>query len=572
MGNRSYLLVEQETEYCVLLEANNDLPLLWVAMAERAHFDDLQAQPGPSLQLMDGPSYGVDIAIMDALVNLARRRPLVLRWLGDAAATVLDQFAQLLESQQASRLRLDLAEFVQAHTDVAEAQAALRMAADALDTDPAKSPGSTRRPKLVKWLMDGFGLSGVTEHEPRFGLALAGSMDDDSEPWRRDPPRARRLAADRLWWSNTDAQISADGRVIVIARKNDHHLDTPLIWNRDQASSRPMPIPDAIESLYLRFLSTDGRLAYGDCVTFPGPAPALFRYDGHALELFPQDPTQTVLNYGCSGDGSVLTGVRFQEESRWLSRRAFRQEPDAPMVDICPPDIASEASHISPDGKFIAGTYKAGPHDPAPDRAFVWDAQDGLHDIGVEFFDIEWIAISPDGQRGVLRVMYVRGGEFSWFFWNRGQPLQRIEDDSGVPLKYLHVSADVDALLGTVGNKHGIRVWFPGGEVRAVDTSATNSELSPLYIANGGREIVVTVAVENERCISQLLVWSGEAGTRFFPMKIEGEDVNCFWRRTNRCARLADFVTVGTARNGSYPVLWSIGRGMERFPYQENDR
>lgn len=78
MGLRSYLFAESGQGWEQLLEANNSIPLLWLATVPLDAIDHRLDGVGPSLRLTNGESAGITLGSAEALEQLARRRASLL--------------------------------------------------------------------------------------------------------------------------------------------------------------------------------------------------------------------------------------------------------------------------------------------------------------------------------------------------------------------------------------------------------------------------------------------------------------------------------------------------------------
>lgn len=567
MGNRSYVIAEKSGEATILLEANNLLPLLWVAALPPLAVGSPMPLPTASPGIDDTAPLGYSMTPGEATAQLTRRKALIERWFGTAGSIIVDQFAELLNRDLPERIHLDLTEYIDLDSSTDSFVGMLRQAVAALDTDPSKG-SPKRRPPAIKWLMDEFKLSGVAESAPLFGVALAGSMDDDSEPWHREPPRPKRMAGERLFRSNDEHRISDDGGVIVAGMRSNEWLNTPVVWSRVQGTARLLDVADSIGSVWVHHLSHDGSVLVGGCETFPKGRQRIFRYSDGKMDLLGANPARVYLVAGVNADASVLVGRHHSTDKDHdvyrLTTRAFRIEGSNEPVDIGPPDTISAASVVTPDGRWVGGYTERGPLETREQRAFVWSMDDGCVELGPGFFMLDWVAISPDGQRGLLKYMSERGGPTGYQFWRRGHALQAIPEL--LDASWVRVSAAVDAVVASIPGHETSVLWTLDAGLRPIDFGAANGKLQPLYVADGASAIV---AVESPPGASwgcaNLLIWKdGNVDRHQLYDEARGDILG--WRYVNRPPNLNDFVTSGEMVRQGVQISWGLVHGMQQLP------
>ena len=567
MGNRSYVIAERSGEATILLEANNLLPLLWVAALPSDAVGDPASLPTASPGIEDIAPVGYSMTPDEATAQLMRRRALIEKWFGPAGSIIVDQFAALLNRDMPERIHLDLTEYIDLDTSPESFVRMLQQTVAALDTDPSKG-SPKRRPPAIKWLMDEFGLSGVPESAPLFGIALAGAMDDDSEPWHREPPRPKRIAGERLFSSNGEHRISSDGSVIVMGMRNNGGLNTPVIWNRVRGSAQLVDVPDNVGSVWVGHLSQDGSVLVGGCQSFPKESYRLFRYQDGKIDLLATDPERVFLVECVNADASVLVG-RHHSTDKYSdvyrpTMRAFRMDGCNPPVDIGPAGTISSASVVTPDGRCVGGYTEPGSLETREQRAFVWNMEDGCVDLGPGFFSLDWVAISPDGERGLLEYMSESGGPTGYQFWQRGHALQTIPEL--LDASYVRVSAAVDAVVANVPGHETPVLWTSDAGFRPIDFGAATGKLEPLFVADGASAIV---AVESPPGASwgcrNLLIWRDGHVERHQLYDEAGGDI-LGWRHVNRPPDLKDFVTSGEMVRQGVRMSWDLARGMQQLP------
>ncbi len=571
MGIRSYLLADVGEGFMELLEANNVLPVLWIGTITKTDIGSELMVAGPSLGLGHSRAYGVTLSASAAVANLARRRVNVLHWLGAEAAEVLDQLAAFLPSDRSCRVHLDLAEWVDASNSVQEAMAELHNVIEALDTAPPGLLARKRRPKAIKWLDDHYDLNRCTEDDPEFGLVLAGTSNSLREPWRRDPPRKLRRPDDKSSWTTRDVLISSQGSVVVAASKNYEDLETPVLWSLVSGQVRAMPIPDSVDMLYAQLLSGDGQVVFGECRQYADEITYSFCYSSTGFALMPFEPGLVALTYASSNDGSVVAGAIGNGDFK--NYRAYRWHAQEGVTLLVPFDVRSEATLVTPDGMFAAGTYQPTGQAPAERvQAFVWSVSEGFQTAGQPLFSLDWLAISADGQRGVLKAILVYAGADEYYFWEKGKAFRRIEDEAGNPLRSVRVSADVDVVLGTTASAEAgrteVKLWSPNAPPRLITIPAEAATTSPVYVSNAGRELVVLlgIATEQIRADTRVVVWTESHGAREVPL-VEGDaPFVCNLNHFNRSPSLASFVAAGYRRSDYHPVVWTEAKGLQLIP------
>ncbi|SEO08257.1 hypothetical protein SAMN05428959_104561 [Duganella sp. CF517] len=567
MGNRSYVIAEKSGEATILLEANNLLPLLWLAALPPAAVGGPAPLPTASPGIEGRAPVGYSMTPGEATAQLMRRKAMIEKWFGAAGSVIVDQFAALLNRDLPARIHLDLTEYIDLDTGPDSFVRMLQQTVAALDTDPSKG-GPKRRPPAIKWLMDEFKLSGVAESAPLFGVALAGAMDDDSEPWRREPPRPTRVAGERLLPSNDSHLIAADGSVIVGALRNAEWLNTPVVWRRLPASAQRVDVPDNVGGVWVHHVSQDGSVLVGGCESFPKARYRMFRYQHGKMELLAADHGRVFLVAGVNSDASVLVGSHHSTDKEHavysLTKRAFRMEGGNEPVDIGPPDAISAASVVTPDGRWVGGYTERGPLETREQRAFVWSAEAGCVDLDPGFFMLDWVAISPDGQRGLLKYMSERGGPTGYQFWQRGralQPIPELLDASSV-----RVSAAVDAVVARVPGHEAPMLWTCDAGARPIDFGAATGKLDPLYVADGAGAIVAEEAPPGASWGCQnLLIWKDGNVERHRLSDAAGGDT-LGWRYVNRPPELNHFVTSGATVRQGVRMSWGLQQGLQPLP------
>lgn len=568
MGNRSYLLTERGGAFDLQLEANNLLPLLWVACVGIAQTERFGALPAAALGL-DEDTRGLSVPLPDALGHLRQRRALVDRWLGSAGATVLDQFAQLLGASEAERVHLALDEWVDLNNSADEALAILRRTVEALDTDPSKGTAK-RRPPKIKWLMDEYGLSGVEDSAPLFGLALGGACDDRSEPWRREPPRARRIPGEAEYWSNTDVMVSRDGNVIVAWLQNSARLNTPLIWRRREGSVTRLQIPEAIEQLHFETMTDDASWLFGVCVSHPGKQAFNVRCDGNTLDLAPTPQADTMFIRACSDDGARVAGfssVPGDWRQEMASMRAWAAPWGTPATPL-DPQRRSDATIMTPDGRVVAGVSETSPGEASRERAFLWSEQNGLRHVGPEYASVKWVALAPDASCGVLEIIYQRGERTSFAYWtSKDDSIRPIDGVDGAIVQRLRVSARCSAVLGKAGPNELV-LWTPAAAPVRIALPEGPKDISALYVTDDGMHAVFDVSFDDAHYCRDMVLWSANEGLRSFPIATLAHERKIFFRAANRAASLDDFVAVGDDISDGRPLIWTLAGGVQLFPYE----
>lgn len=570
MGNRSYVIAEKAGEATILLEANNLLPLLWVATLAADQLDSVVSLPSDSPSVEHMEPVGFSMTPGEATTQLMRRRRLIERWFGDAGGVILEQFAGLLNGNMPERIYLDLTEYVELCSSTEAFLQMLQKAIAVLDTAPARE-GIKRRPPAIKWLMDEFSLSGVEESAPMFGLAMAGCMENSREPWHREPPRPRRTPGEKLYSSNHKHLISSDGRLIVVGMRNLKRLETPVIWSRVSATAQLLDLPDNIGDAWVGHLSRDGSVLVGGCTAYPGEGYKLFRYQSGQFELLLTDPERIFLIGGANDDASVLVGQHYSTtgdyESQNQTRRAFRMEAGKAPVDIGPPGTICAARVVTPDGRYVGGYTEHRQLEERSQRAFIWSAEEGYVDLGAGFFLLDWIAISPDGERGLLKYMTESGGATGYQFWQRGHALRAIP--AMLEAKAVRFSASVDAIVAQVEGQETPVLWTCESGLRPLDLGSVTGTIEPLYIADRANAVVMGESPPGIawRC-RNILVWKDGNVERHALHDKSGDMIA--WRYQNRPAELADFVTSGELVSTGVSISWSLEHGLQRFPDEES--
>lgn len=566
MGNRSYVIAEKAGEATILLEANNLLPLLWVATLAADQFDSIVSLPTDSPSVEYQEPVGFSMTPDGAVMQLMRRRRLIERWFGNAGGIIVEQFAELLNGDMPERIHLDLTEYIDRGNSTESFLQMLQKAIAVLDTDPAKG-GVQRRPSGIKWLMDEFNLSGVEESAPMFGLAMAGSMEKDREPWHREPPRPKRTPGEKLYSSNHKHLISNDGSLIVVNMRNIKRLETPLIWSRVSATAQLLSLPDNIGNAWVGHLSRDGNVLVGGCTAYPGEAYKLFRYQGGRFELLVTDPERIFLISDVDDNASVLVGQHYSNapdyESYNQTRRAFRMETGEAPVDIGPPGTICAASVVTANGRYVGGYTEHGALKTRTQRAFMWSAEEGCVDLGAGFFLLDWVAISPDGQRGLLKYMTEAGGATGYQFWQRGHALRAISVLLGA--KVVRISAAVDAIVAQVEGQETPVLWTCDAGLLPLGLGSVTGTIKPLYVADRADTVVMGESPPGtEWACRNILVWK-DGNVECHAIHDEGENM-IGWGYQNRPAELADFVTSGGLDGKDVPISWSLEHGLQQFP------
>lgn len=566
MGNRSYVIAEKAGEATILLEANNLLPLLWVATLAADQLDSVVSLPSDSPNVEYKEPVGFSMTPSGAITQLMRRRRLIERWFGDAGGVIVEQFAELLNRDMPERIHLDLTEYIELVGSTESFLQMLQKAIAALDTEPTKG-GVKRRPSAIKWLMDEFNLSGVEESAPMFGLAMAGCMGNSREPWHREPPRPKRTPGEKLNSSNHKHLISNDGSLVVVGMRNVERLETPLVWRRVAATAHLLNLPDNIGDAWVGHLSRDGSVLVGGCTAYPGEAYKLFRYQCGQFELLPTDPERIFLIGDADDNASVLVGEHHSTaqdyESYNQTRRAFRMEAGQAPVDIGPPGAISAARVVTPDGRYVGGHTEHGQLETRTQRAFIWSAEEGHVDLGAGFFLLDWIAISPDGQRGLLKYMTEYAGATGYQFWQRGHALRAIPALLGA--KAVRISAAVDAIIARVEGQEIPLLWTSDSGVRLLDLGSVAGTIEPLYVADRANAVVMGESSPGTAWgCRNILVWKDGNVERHAIHDESGDMIG--WRYQNRPPELADFVTSGELVNKGVPISWSVEHGLQRFP------
>lgn len=570
MGNRSYVIAEKAGEATILLEANNLLPLLWVATLAADQLDSVVSLPSDSPSVEHKEAVGFSITPAEATTQLMRRRRLIERWFGDAGGVIVEQFAGLLNGDMPERIHLDLTEYVELASSTESFLQMLQKAIAVLDTAPTKE-GVKRRPSAIKWLMDEFSLSGVEESAPMFGLAMAGCMQNSGEPWHREPPRPKRTPGEKLYPSNHKHLISNDGRLIVAGMRNLQRLETPVIWSRVLATAQLLDLPDNVGDAWVGHLSRDGSVLVGGCTAYPGKSYKLFRYRCGQFELLLTDPERIFLIGDADDNASVLVGEHYSTardyESYSQTRRAFRMEVGKAPVDIGPPGTICAARVVTPDGRYVGGYTEHGQSETRTQRAFIWSAEEGYVDLGAGFFLLDWIAISPDGQRGLLVYMTEYGGATGYQFWQRGHALRAIPALLGA--KAVRISASVDAIVAQAEGQETPVLWTCDSGLRPLNLGSVTGTIEPLYVADRASAVVMGESPPGTAwACRNILVWKDGNVERHAIHDESGDMIG--WRYQNRPAELADFVTSGELASKGVPISWSLKHGLQRFPDKES--
>ena len=193
MGQRSYLMALQDNAPgTAVLEANNVLPLLWLAMLDRSGLAGSLAPGGPSMRLIEGAVAGVTLDVDHAVARLAARRANVAHWCGEPAGVVLDQLCEFLAGLKAGSLRLDFSEWL----------------------DLAESPQEGARRHRGRPADARYGACQATAASGQAGAGMPGACRNATRNHRRSAYclRAVRLADEAESWSSLPATRAAPRR------------------------------------------------------------------------------------------------------------------------------------------------------------------------------------------------------------------------------------------------------------------------------------------------------------------------------------------------------------------------
>ncbi len=557
MSQRIYLLaVDGETSRAVL-EAANEIPLLWLALIDAATPDSAFA-PGATLRLGNGRNLGLLLRRDDAIARLRARQPGLVAWLGDAAGGVVDQFAGFLGLQIGTTLRLDLSEWADAVDSTTEAVQALLADVAALDTRPGK-----RRPPAVKQLLARSGLDTVSPDEPAFGSLLGGVACAGREPWRRDPPRERRIPGERVYWCGQPERhfVSADGKVVATTVTSFANVETPVIWTpRPGERPRTTAIPERIGYVYPEALSADGCALFCSAVCHPGAVSTTIRCSADGIRVLHEgEPGFSVS--ACSGDGTVAGGALYPPypgkplAAWWNASDGVRTLPSALPGSV--------VRRVSGNGRVLAGDR---PHATSDGpwqglQAWTWRPGEPRPTPVVEGWGLQWDALSADGRSGVLAVQPGQHDGPRRLLWRDDGELVPVEIE-GSELREIVFSPDLRCALALIDGR--LVIWNADGRIETT-LPPTSEPVVPCHVGNGGDWWAATVRDPADDRTQAVLLQERGAQPRRFDLPTSGDAAGVQLLVASFCSEPGDLVLFGQWRDTLEPVTWSPVHGLSSW-------
>ncbi len=559
MGNRSYLMVRNDSDWIAILEGNNCVPLAWVALlSEEALHSDASEEATPTLRLAEGPSHGVSLSLESALDRLGARRERIETWLGVEAAQVFAQFAEYLRESASDRLHIDLSEWFDLSNSSEEAWETLRQSIAVLDLGVQRGAKPKSIPRAANALLKEYGLKGMAPTEPAFGNLLAGSACSGQEPWRRLPPRAIRSQDDREYWSGTSGShcVSRNGMIAIALADNQAGLSTPICRLPNGMFSR-LQIDDSISRLFLHSMSNDGTVLFGTYEPDYDIKQVGFRHSPQGFETLLVENRYPFVATSCSGDASTATGwysttdaIDFDQ----IRAALWRDGVGVPIAHIG--TGRSEACLASNNGEIVVGHHQAA---DGTVHAFSWSTTAGLSDLGVALRYIHWFALSPDGRAGMFRGKYHGDTDELTFHWIDGRGVISIADNDGSPLVgHFHASVNANAAVAICpgSNKDAwiAMVWRCGCGLECIPLHDT--WVRPHVLAVGPDAEWFCWQAQRDFPTSVFICELG-SGVREYPLRNDNPDDILFARAASAPARWPDIVLMVDPIRNRTPLRWT---------------
>jgi hypothetical protein len=574
MAQRSYLMVAAEDGHRAVLEAANNIPLLWLALIDAAT-PDADWSAGATLRLTDAASTGLALEREAALRRLAARRAGVVAWVGEAAGVVLDQFADFIATQPGlatpaalatqagptkqpdAALRLDVSEWVDLFDSREQALQDLRAGVAALDSKVGK-----RRPPAVKKLMDGLSLSGREAEDPAFGALLAGVACSGREPWRRDPPRERRKADDYITWVRKADRhfIAADGRRVATTVTNSDGVETPVMWSTGSSDlvTHASEVPDEVGHLDPQCLSADGESLFCGARWHPGAVPRTLRVGPDGVRVIHEGEPAFAVS-ACSTAGDVAAGTLFPADGGPSLAALWRDGSGLQALPDVPPD--SQVWLASADGKMLAGAsrLKDATGESGDERLWTWRGDGtGVREVAQDW-RAEWRALSRDGRRGVLQLRAGREAPTRLLLWDAAADAPRPIECGAVARSEVVFSNDLGCALARTAD--AMQLWWADG--RGVETTLATEGLmmDPLHVSSAGDWWVATLRNTANYAAAAVLLWERGRGLRRFDAPPSDGRLQLGLSVASACESLDELVLFGQWRDTGEPVTWSLQRG-----------
>ncbi|MBK7529741.1 hypothetical protein [Piscinibacter sp.] len=553
MSSRSYLLSGMSHTPVAVLEAANNVPLLWLGLLA-AGATDTHWTDGPTLRLEAGEPFGITLDREAALARLAARRAAIAAWTDPAAGKIVDQFIDLVASQPGEALRLDLSEWVDLVGSREEALAILRTSAAALDSKAGK-----RRPSAVKRLLDELGLKKLDSQTPAFGVLMAGVACSGSEPWRRDPPRERRAPDDFITWARQADRhfVSATGRVVGTMVTNSAGVQTPVLWDpRAQGTPCASIVPDDIGFLYPHCLSPDGGSLFCGAVSHPGAVPQSLRFANGGLAVL-HEGTPSFGVAACSANGDVAAGALYPTHPEPTQAAVWRPDTGVRVLPGVP--AGSQVQRVSADGAVMAIKISLALPDGqwSGTRAAIWRHDSAASDTIAAGWITDWVALSQDGHRGALSIKTERDSPARPYFWQAGAEAMPIDIDGKSPEDVVF-SPDVGCALGIVDES---LVLWRQGQAPEVTMATDGAVVIPRHVSSTGDWWVATLRNPANYATMAILVWERGRGLRRFDAPPSESRLGLGLSVASAAESIDELGLFGQWRDSGEPLTWTPAGG-----------
>jgi hypothetical protein len=415
-------------------------------------------------------------------------------------------------------------------------------------------PLSARRPAALTRVLKDYGLLAGKPESLAFALALAGASANGAPvPWLRERRPRREPGETRNWVSDGSRYfVSGNGRVVIATATTRTHLHSILRLTRADGRWCELPVEAATGTVHPTAVSHDGSVVSGCWQASEDEPTEAFRWlDGDVVERLPREPGHVVIPTACSTDGSVLVGWSEARDAGQGRSRAWRWRERHGAGNISAPDGAARASHVSADGRRIAGTH-GGEH--ATNRAFVWSEDGGFTDLGIEGVVVDWFDFAPDGTSGVLRVSRGQRDELDVWRWRDGTPLE--------PAPGALNPLPQDDTVRVVGDAtRAVKASLAGAPTR-IDERGLR-EVYVRYRAPDGSWLFATRLGDGYGVV-QFLIWQGDSGWQAWDIGLREDWIDV--HATSRAESSDSLVVLAAPRRGLAPFLWTPLGGVESFP------
>lgn len=559
MAQRSYLMIVAGGEHAAILESAHEVPLLWLGLLD-AEGADADWGDGATLGLGVAERIGITLGREAALGRLAARRGAIVAWVGEAAGTVLDQFLEFVRGQRGESLRLDVSEWVESFESRAQALRVVRERVAVLDEPPRK-----RRPAAVRRLLEEIGLAGLQGDAPAFGALLGGAACGGREPWRRDPPRERRAADDRVVWSTQADRhfVSANGRVVATTVRSFDHVETPVLWSPLEAESvdagtmlRASRLPEEIGFLYPDLLSPDGRVLFCNVVWHPGALDKAVRIDPDGVQVV-HAGEDAFAPSACSRDGRVAGGAMYPRDGATRRAAVWCEGVGVRELPGVAPD--SRVQRVSADGQVLAGEVEQRDARGGSTgmQAWVWHGAGLEGRVVAEAWRTQWVALSRDGRRGAIAVTPDAMGDARLHVWQDGAGLVPIECGAAGPMD---LAFSVDLRCALARTDVGLVLWRPG--VEDEPAMALRGEwVEPRHVSDAGDWWVATVRDPRNHSVAAVLLGERGRGVRRFDVPGAEDGLGLYLPAVSAGESLDELVLFGQWRDSGEPVTWTVRQG-----------